>query len=81
VAKEKQGGEGWRPSPQSLVGLSFEIVVPIVLFMFVGYKADQWLGTGPWLFVAGALLGIAVGFYSFLKRVLQLSRGPGGKRD
>jgi F0F1-type ATP synthase assembly protein I len=81
VSKEQKRGEGWRPSPHSLVGLGFEIAVPVVLFMFAGYKADGWLGTEPWLFVVGALLGVTVGFYSFFRRVLQYSRGPRGKKD
>jgi F0F1-type ATP synthase assembly protein I len=81
VAKEQDGGQGWRPSPQSLFGLGFEIVIPVVLFMFAGYKADGWLGTEPWLFVTGALLGVTLGFYSFFKRVQRYTRGSGGKQD
>jgi F0F1-type ATP synthase assembly protein I len=81
VAMAKKKEDGWRPSPYSLFGLGFEIAVPVVLFMFVGYKADGWLETEPWLFVVGALLGVTIGFYSFFKRVLRHSRGPGGKKD
>jgi F0F1-type ATP synthase assembly protein I len=81
VAKENKAGEGWKPSPYSLFGLGFEIAVPVVLLMFAGYKADGWLGTEPWLFVVGALLGVTLGFYSFFKRVLQFGRGAGGKKD
>ena len=81
MAKDQKRGEGFRPSPQSLFGLGFEIAVPVVLFMFAGYKADGWLGTEPWLFVVGALLGVTVGFYSFFKRVLQFGQGSRGKKD
>jgi F0F1-type ATP synthase assembly protein I len=81
VAKQTKKGAGWKPSPASLFGLGFEIAVPVVLFMFAGHKADGWLGTEPWLFVAGALLGVTVGFYSFFKRVLQFGKPPGGKED
>jgi F0F1-type ATP synthase assembly protein I len=81
VAKEQKGAKYWKPSPYSLFGLGFEIAVPVALFMFAGYKADGWLGTEPWLFVVGALLGVTVGFYSFFKRVLQHSKPPGGKED
>ena len=51
------------------VSLGFEMVVPIVLLMYVGYRLDAWLGSKPWLFLVGALLGIAVGFYGMFKRV------------
>ncbi len=81
MKKERKEAGGWTPSPQSLFGLGFEIAVPIVVCMFAGYKADGWLETEPWLFVTGALLGVAVGFYNFFRRVLQYSRGPGGKKE
>ena len=51
------------------IGLGFEMVVPIVLLMYVGYRLDAWLGSKPWLFLLGAFLGIAVGFYGMFKRV------------
>ena len=81
MAKEQKEVDDSRPSPHSLFGLGFEIAVPVVLFMFAGYKADGWLETEPWLFVVGALLGVTIGFYSFFKRVQRYSRGPGGKQD
>lgn len=52
------------------VGLGFEIAVPILLCTYLGYRADVWLGTEPWLLVVGALLGIAVAFYNLFRRVL-----------
>jgi len=36
-----------------------------------GYWLDSRLGTTPWLFLAGALLGITVGFYHFFSVVLR----------
>ena len=50
--------------------MGVEIAVPVMLFTFLGYKADGWLGTEPWLVVVGALLGMAVSFYTLFKRVL-----------
>ena len=41
------------------------------LGMGAGYWADARLGTEPWLFLLGALLGIAVGFYHFFMTVLR----------
>jgi len=49
--------------------LGIEMVLPIVLFMYVGYRLDLHFETTPWLFLAGAFVGIAVGFYSMFKRV------------
>lgn len=38
----------------------------ILLLGGLGYAADRWLGTSPWLLLSGLLLGIAVGFYGLV---------------
>jgi F0F1-type ATP synthase assembly protein I len=43
----------------STVGLSF--VLAIVLGVAGGYYLDRWLGTSPWMFLLGFVLGIAAG--------------------
>jgi len=60
-------------------GLGFEITVPIVLLMYLGYKLDGWWGTEPWLLSLGALLGIAVGIYTFIRRVITPGRSGNRK--
>lgn len=66
-------------SPLSYVGLGFELALSLVLFMYAGHKLDGWLGTEPWLLMGGGLLGIAVGFYGLMRRLLKLVR-PRGER-
>jgi len=61
------------------MSLGIEMVVPIVLLMYVGYRLDAWLGSRPWLFLLGAFLGIAVGFYGMFKRVGILGNRDGDK--
>ncbi len=61
------------------IGLGFEMVAPIVLLMYVGYRLDMWLDSKPWMFLVGALLGIAVGFYGMFKRVGILGSRRGEK--
>jgi ATP synthase protein I len=73
AARRPGGGEPPR-SPYQYIGLGFEIIVPVVLFMFAGYVLDGWLGSGPWFFLVGALAGIAAGFYNLFRRILP----PGG---
>ena len=34
-----------------------------LLFLWLGSKADAWLGTEPWLTLIGAFLGAGAGFY------------------
>lgn len=39
----------------------------VASFCGIGYLADRWLGTQPWLLVAGIVLGSAVGLYEFVR--------------
>jgi F0F1-type ATP synthase assembly protein I len=64
-----------RPSPLAYMGLGIELVAPILLGVFVGRWLDGRWGTKPWLLVAGAVLGLVLGFYSFLRSVLPTGKG------
>ena len=39
----------------------------VVSGLIGGWLLDRWLGTGPWLLVAGIVLGAAAGFYEFIR--------------
>ena len=56
------------------VAASYGLIGAIVLLGGLGYLADEWLGTTPWLLVAGLMLGIVVGFYELARVVWR--RGP-----
>lgn len=43
------------------------IFFSVLAFFGVGYFLDRWLGTSPWLLVAGVILGAAVGFYELIR--------------
>lgn len=45
----------------SIMGM--ELISAILLWTGLGYLLDRWLGTTPWLLVAGGLLGNAAGIY------------------
>ena len=74
-----ENGGGRRSTGLEYASVGFEVVVPIVLFMFAGYKLDGWLDRQPWFLLGGALLGIAVGFYNLFRRLLPLLSG--GKKE
>ena len=38
----------------------------------VGWLLDRWLGTAPWLLVAGLVLGAVTGFYQFIRLTSKL---------
>ena len=78
MAKSQQARGNGAPSPFRMLGLGLDIAGPVVVLIFVGYKLDQWLDSGPWLLVLGAFLGMAVGFYSLIRRV-RFASGRNGR--
>ncbi len=58
-------------SPWELASEGTQMAITLLLGVFVGYKLDAHWKTSPWLTLAGSVLGIAVGMYGFLKRVLK----------
>ena len=38
----------------------------------IGWLLDRWLGTKPWLLVAGIVLGAVAGFYQFIRLTSKL---------
>jgi len=70
VPDSKQEPKSGPTSPMAMLGLGFEISVPVLVLLFVGFKLDEWLDTRPWLMIAGMLLGIVVGFYNLYKRTV-----------
>lgn len=47
------------------MGLGTMFAAALLLGVWGGYEADKFLGTTPWLTLAGALLGLVAGFYNF----------------
>ena len=47
----------------------YGLIGAICLLGGLGYLADRWLNTAPWLLLTGLFLGIVVGFYE-LARVI-----------
>lgn len=56
-------------------GLGVELVIPLLLGLWGGYKLDAWLETGPWLMIVGVMLGMAAGFLNFFRAVLPRKGG------
>ena len=48
---------------------SYSLIGAITLLGGVGYLADRWMGTAPWLLLAGLLLGLVTGFYQLARTV------------
>jgi F0F1-type ATP synthase assembly protein I len=51
--------------------LGWVLVASIGICGYLGYLADRFWGTGPWLMVVGFSVGVVVGLYQFIKTVLR----------
>ena len=87
VEEEKAARETPPPARKGLshamrVGLNAmsEFVGAVILGGLMGWQADNWLGTGPWLLVILLGLGVAAGFYN-VYRVARPKHGPAGGED
>ena len=54
-------------------GAVLSLASATVAFLLVGWLLDRWLRTGPWLLVAGIVLGAVVGFYQFIRMMSRVS--------
>jgi ATP synthase protein I len=52
---------------------AFSLFASVVSGLIAGWLADRWLGTAPWLLVAGMVLGAAAGFYEFIRITSKIS--------
>jgi F0F1-type ATP synthase assembly protein I len=53
----------------TVAGASYTLIGAILALGGLGYLADGWLGTEPWLLIIGLMLGIVVGFYELARVV------------
>jgi ATP synthase protein I len=51
---------------------AFTLFACVISLSGVGWLADRWFGSKPWLLVAGVVLGAIVGFYQFVRLTSQL---------
>lgn len=55
-------------------GLGLQLALTVVIFWFIGRLIDEHYGTSPLWMVVGAVLGIVVGMYNFIKAVIELGK-------
>jgi ATP synthase protein I len=54
-------------------GAVLSLALSIVSCLLVGWALDRWLGTSPWLIVAGIVLGSVAGFMQFIRLMSRVS--------
>ena len=52
---------------------AISLFASVLAFLGIGWLADRWLGTSPWMMVAGIVLGSALGLYEFVRLTSKLS--------
>ena len=52
-----------------------QLVVSVLVWLFAGLWLDKKLGTGPWLVLLGAVVGIVSGLYLLIKELVRGQRG------
>lgn len=52
---------------------AFSLFAAVVSGLLAGWLLDRWLGTAPWLLVAGIILGAAAGFYELIRTASKIS--------
>jgi F0F1-type ATP synthase assembly protein I len=62
-------------------GLGLQLAVTVVLFWFIGKMIDEHYGTQPLWMIVGAMVGIVVGMYNFIKSVIELGKKKEKKNE
>jgi ATP synthase protein I len=47
--------------------LGIEMAAAVLIGTFMGYWADKWLGTQPWILIIGFIFGAAAGFRNLFR--------------
>ena len=56
------------------LGTGTQLAVSVGGGVWLGYKADEKLGTAPWLLIFGSVLGLTVGLYQLIKASNKIGR-------
>lgn len=64
-----------------LVTIGLELVLYIGVCGLLGFWLDRWLGSAPWLLLAGLLVGLLAGGYRFIRTALAAQRADSRPGD
>jgi F0F1-type ATP synthase assembly protein I len=63
------------------LGHGLTLAASTLFFLWLGTRADGWLGTDPWLALMGAFIGAGAGFYHMYHHLVVVPRERDGRRD
>lgn len=73
----------WRQSLREAgpyMGLGLQLAVSMAFFVGAGYAADQWLGSMPWMTIAGSVLGMVAVFVQIFRTSGELSKDSAARK-
>ena len=62
------------------LSLGIEIAISMVFFVLVGYFADRWLGTEPWLLIVGIVLSVVATSVTLYRAVGEMDRASAAEK-
>lgn len=77
----RDSGAGAMRSAQPYIDAAWQLAGSMVVLTLGGVWLDRKFGTSPLWVLVGALLGIGVGMYSFLRRVMHLAEQDRKQRE
>jgi ATP synthase protein I len=75
MAPEERGPS--RGQTAQLVNLGTLLFACVAVGLAVGYFADRWIGTSPWLLLIGLALGIVAAGVNFYRTIKTLNESNG----
>ena len=62
------------------LSLGIEVAISMVFFVLLGYFADGWLGTSPWLLVGGIGLSLVATGVTLYRAVGEMDRASAAEK-
>ena len=81
MVQQRRTEPGQAAAASKYLGIGLTWALATGLFMYAGVRADDWLGTEPWLTLIGAFVGGSAGFYYMYYHLVIEPRNRQSKRE
>lgn len=56
------------------ITIGMQLAITILIFVYAGYRLDQYYGKEPLFLALGTFIGMGIGFYHLYKELLDMGR-------